>query len=882
MISNELKKEIGDFIRSTSSLSTALMTLQDGEQLSEDKKVRAAYALNMCTVSVSQIVDYKDVIVLEQEYEAILNNLNLEKMPKDEALLHLLKQLLDTITYFRIDEGDKAMVEKEYQEKMKNNIWKAVPQFGMVIASGDPLAMAVSLASQIGIGYMNYRRGKAEANLEKESKMWQLQRSAIDQLNGLRRELFDTAWRLADKYGFEDKYRLTERQIKQYNTILMDPDELRRYERLASIMDKFEAYPPFWYFIGNAAHLISDDISLSKETRKEYRKKALAFFEKYERINRLSVLREDQLAASCALEHVDLILLEKDYNRSKVMELITRAVEKSGNANDVLELCAIAYLKINEQNKAEEILRILVNEDYNRIVNAQLLSAIYVHHRKHSDYELLSKRVGTEYLFPMPVDERADVKLLEAEFGSRQKEVLRQKYKIAFIDYLEKFTIRWNRLISVFDSSKEYDDSFFVDTSKAAARRLEEAQRVFSNQSQKEHYLLWLANSSYELTIISILNDFCTGITSITQLSDGLFREELYAGIRENVTTRKDQINELQGAIDSGEFGIQAYQLASKICFKDIVSSAYQRAKAIVDTSIDKATVNDIPFMESELRSFCLKQGIKEPEISISTSGFDYADVIEDSFGPELFGHKAIVAKKNAEYLKEMANYVRSKMSSIPLKSNDAALYFRDDSEFLGFFYSATFEKHADLKSHAIMIIKDHTGKSYDLVFTTHGIVIISNSKVRHGLTPYCEVKLKKNALVFYPHREYKTSALDLNLLYGLIRDLGNKFVHSIEDHVEQVEGIVTASMLNQWFRERPDAMKDGIGRVNAIPKKAFLEHSGYYFSDEVDPNSHILQYYYDKKSGDILGMRIVKYDTIESNFQALLREKDGVMRVGK
>ncbi len=31
-----------------------------------DIKIRIAYALNLCTVSVSQIIDYNDLIVLEQ------------------------------------------------------------------------------------------------------------------------------------------------------------------------------------------------------------------------------------------------------------------------------------------------------------------------------------------------------------------------------------------------------------------------------------------------------------------------------------------------------------------------------------------------------------------------------------------------------------------------------------------------------------------------------------------------------------------------------------------------------------------------------------------------------------------------------------------------
>ena len=36
------------------------------------------------------IIDYDDINIMEQEYEAILNNLNLEQMPKDEALLNIL------------------------------------------------------------------------------------------------------------------------------------------------------------------------------------------------------------------------------------------------------------------------------------------------------------------------------------------------------------------------------------------------------------------------------------------------------------------------------------------------------------------------------------------------------------------------------------------------------------------------------------------------------------------------------------------------------------------------------------------------------------------------------------------------------------------------
>ena len=233
--------------------------------IGDREKMQAAYALNLCTVSVSQIVDYDDINILEQEYETILNNLNLKNIPKDEALLDILRRLLETIAFFRIQEGEKKLVEKEYQQTMKNAVWSAVPNLALLVSGGNPLTMLVSLATQVGIGYMNYRKVRSQANLNEERQKWALQKAAMEQFEGLQQQLFVTAWRLADNYDFPDEYRLTQRQIKQYDTILMDSDEIRKYERLDSIKDKFVAYPPFWYYLGNTAISISNRQDLKYE-----------------------------------------------------------------------------------------------------------------------------------------------------------------------------------------------------------------------------------------------------------------------------------------------------------------------------------------------------------------------------------------------------------------------------------------------------------------------------------------------------------------------------------------------------------------------------------------------------------------------------------------
>ena len=138
----------------------------ENEQIRE--KLQAAYALNLCTVSVSQIVDYDDAIILDQEYETILNNLNLENMPKDEALLDILRRLLETIAFFKIQEREKLIVEQEYQQTMKNAIWSAVPNLAILFSGGNLFSLLATVTVQAGIGYMNYRKARSQCDLEKE------------------------------------------------------------------------------------------------------------------------------------------------------------------------------------------------------------------------------------------------------------------------------------------------------------------------------------------------------------------------------------------------------------------------------------------------------------------------------------------------------------------------------------------------------------------------------------------------------------------------------------------------------------------------------------------------------------------------------------------
>lgn len=536
-----------------------------------ENKRRAAYALNLCTVSVSQIIDYEDLIVLEQEYEAILNNLNLEAMPKDEPLLLIIKQILDVITFFRIDKVERTFIEEEYNKQVRNAIWSAVPNFGMLIAGGNLMTAGVAIATQIGMGYMNYRNNRNEYKGERDRKLWQLQKAAIEQFNGLRRELFDTAWRLADRYEFPDKYRLTERQITNYNEILQDPNIIRRYERLDAIKEYFEAYPPFWYYLGSVANKIyreRKDLECN-----HYKAMAISAFEKYWKINEQGLLREDQIAAGCALEYIDILLdsMDEVSKTDRIETLMRQAIEYSGRANDVLQCCAFYNLRINEYEEAAKLYKYLVNESYNTLFNAQILSSLYVRLNDQFGYTLLEEIVeeNCKYLYPFKngKSESGDKKFTEKLFNNLKSRC------IYFFDELNnRYQIKFkNIFFGYLKSSNEGEipsDNKFKETLE-----LFFSSESNSNKASFEDYFKFI---SYGEAVIELLNQYVNDVSSLSLFAKKTDIKKIIDNIEVN----------MRGFYIEPEYSVKWYKQALK-----------------VNESFDNVLVNTLSVIDSKFKA---------------------------------------------------------------------------------------------------------------------------------------------------------------------------------------------------------------------------------------------------------------------------------------
>lgn len=778
--------------------------------ISPESKRQAAYALNLCMVSISQIIDYDDIYILEQEYDSILNNLNLEEMPKDEALLDILKQLLNVITFFRIQEGDKQFIEKEYQQRMTDAIWSAIPNLSIVVAGGNPITMAASLAAQVGIGYMNYRREKAKISAERERERWKLQRSAMEQFNGLRRELFDTAWRLADTYQFPDVYRITERQITRYNKILQDRDDLRRYERLLSIANKFEAYPPFLYFLGNAANMVFQSERYEPSVRSRYRSLACGHFRDFLDQMEHNLLREDHLLASCALEYFDLLTLPSDPSsappdRAELESLLVRAADASGSAYDVLQLCAASYLKLGDLEKAGSLLRILVNEDYNAPMNAQLLSSLYAARylqngdpSAREDYLTLRTRIAPELLFPLPSDsEEAEPRVLQAKFIVLQKKLLARKYSSTVTALMQQYAVRFNKVIPAADPDRVYPDSYYDSESEV---RKQDILELSDDSRTWRRYTDRLAAAHIETGIIGVLNDLYTVVCTLPCMGERAQKQQFYDAVKEQILALQPKFDILLSKLYSGDGGALFdggdCRCLLSLSFLSFTGKAFDALYDIIVASIKALpSMYEISCVESGLHSFCTSQGLLYPTIQLAAPGATarLGDEVPLLFDERLLGRRAYQMKQELDAAQSMAACIRGRGADLVSEEKSPfRVYIRGDDDLVEYI-----EKNRALREFgqdSIIAVIDHVGfGDKDLVFTTSGLCAyfrILAMKTLSDPVRYEDIQFVQRPIptLKIGDFDFMEKKININALYDVINDLAaqvREFERTVQGRLE-------------------------------------------------------------------------------------------------
>ena len=123
---------------------------------------------------------------------------------------------------------------------------------------GDLLSFALSALSQGVSAYFGYQDSKAEMREGLDESLWTLEKEKIEEFNELQKSLLNASWSLLREYHLPDKYRITQKNLELLDDAMNRYKESDAVEKFAALEDIFFAYPPFWFYYGEAAYKRAD------------------------------------------------------------------------------------------------------------------------------------------------------------------------------------------------------------------------------------------------------------------------------------------------------------------------------------------------------------------------------------------------------------------------------------------------------------------------------------------------------------------------------------------------------------------------------------------------------------------------------------------------
>jgi hypothetical protein len=336
-------------------------------QNQELQQLQVIQTLNYITVSLSRIINYNDQGVLQQEYDNVLNNINLNQIP-DQDLITMFKKLMYQITEEKISNKQYEFIKERYLKNVNNALVDGFKNFASSINfnTPNPYVIAASALANVGPVYFDYTAKIDKYKSARKEEEWNLQKDLIKRLNDLRSEILNYSWVLLRSYVIPDEWRLSEENVDSFIKALRDHDtdldkkidikvaSSRLLRRLKIQEDRLSMYPPYWYYRGKAAQ----DSNQNEEAIKSY--------ERFAEI-RLPIWRKDPFVPAVAMKTIEL-QPDSEHHVFKNLELIKRNSRESDWSNYLF--MALQYARFDNNKLATDMISISLDNGNKEILSS--------------------------------------------------------------------------------------------------------------------------------------------------------------------------------------------------------------------------------------------------------------------------------------------------------------------------------------------------------------------------------------------------------------------------------------------------------------------------------------------------------------------------------
>ena len=260
-------------------------------------------ALNMAAVSVHRIVSTQDRIILEQEYQNIINNLSIGNIRSDPEITELYKKLLDVAQNKRLRQKEEERLRKNFDSQSRRNIKSALSEMAensRKMLTGETGISSFTrglgrLAGACAASYFKYNTGDSYS-FDFDTETARLSTNDLADFNDMQKQLLASSWNLLNKYHLPDEFRLVQKAMDDFYSAVDEPDTAsRRLRMLKALEDDFRVYPPYWYYCARTALETGDDFEAERS------------FAKFDEVWR-PVLRKDPYKLEVSKYRINMLL----------------------------------------------------------------------------------------------------------------------------------------------------------------------------------------------------------------------------------------------------------------------------------------------------------------------------------------------------------------------------------------------------------------------------------------------------------------------------------------------------------------------------------------------------------------------------------------------
>lgn len=368
-----IKKFLAGFILTLTLISSANSQDYDPQH--------TMLALNMAVVSVHRILSTQSRIILDAEYQNIINNLSIGNIRSDPEITDLYRKLLDVAQNKKLRQEEAARLKQNNDRQSGNRIKKALSEMAensrrMLNAETGISSFFVGLGRLAGActaSYFKYQTVQPAESLE--DGLFRLNSDEMSDFNELQKQLLSSSWNLLNKYRLPDEFRLVQRTLDDFYRAVEEPDtSSRRLRMLKALEDDFRVYPPYWFYRARAA----------LDEKNEY--EAERCFARFMEVWR-PVLRKDPYMLEAAKYKVNTLLKDGlPDDRQQLFELSETIRDNTMREDweNNLFLAAL-YYSLGDTETAIECAEINIDFDYETEISSAMLSKI----REGVDFPLL-------------------------------------------------------------------------------------------------------------------------------------------------------------------------------------------------------------------------------------------------------------------------------------------------------------------------------------------------------------------------------------------------------------------------------------------------------------------------------------------------------------